>query len=166
MRLKKSYSAREVAALTGLTARQLQWWDARRLFAPAVRPRRTEAGGFTERRYSPLDFFELLVLADLRKRGFSVQKIRVLLDTLRSRFGVRLFEATSDGGRVRLLTNGREIYARTESGQFFDIFRDPTQPLLEIGEEGLLRDLNSRTSVRGRTKSRVRKPRRGDPQDE
>jgi DNA-binding transcriptional MerR regulator len=160
MRLKKSYSAREVAALTGLTARQLQWWDARRLFAPAVRPRRTEAGGFTERRYSPLDFFELLVLADLRKRGFSVQKLRVLLETLRTGFGVRLFDATSEGGRVRLLTNGREIYLRTESGLFFDIFRDPTQPLLEIGEEGLLRDLNSRTSVRGSGKPRSRKARR------
>ena len=30
------YTSREVAALTGLTARQLQWWDSRRLFTPAV----------------------------------------------------------------------------------------------------------------------------------
>ena len=36
MKLKKLYSSREVAALTGLTARQLQWWDSRRVFAPAV----------------------------------------------------------------------------------------------------------------------------------
>ena len=28
MRLKRTYSSREVAALTGLTARQLQLWDA------------------------------------------------------------------------------------------------------------------------------------------
>ena len=52
MRLKKYYSSREVASLTGLTARQLQWWDARRLFLPAIAPQRTEAGGFTERRYT------------------------------------------------------------------------------------------------------------------
>ena len=32
MQLKNSYSSREVAALTGLSARQLQWWDERRLF--------------------------------------------------------------------------------------------------------------------------------------
>src|SRR4029450_9502918 len=95
MRLKKHYSSREVAALTGLTARQLQWWDARRLFMPAIPSHRTEAGGFTEGGYSPLDLLELLVLADLRRRGFSVPQIRRLLDTLRSRFGVRLFEATS-----------------------------------------------------------------------
>ena len=35
--LKNTYTSREVAAMTGLTARQLQWWDARRLFAPAHR---------------------------------------------------------------------------------------------------------------------------------
>ena len=44
--------------MTGLTARQLQWWDARRLFLPAIAPQRTEAGGFTERRYTPLDVID------------------------------------------------------------------------------------------------------------
>ena len=47
MKLKKHYTSREVVGLTGLTARELQWWDARRLFTPAVAPHRTEAGGFT-----------------------------------------------------------------------------------------------------------------------
>ena len=85
MELKNSYSSREVAAMTGLTARQLQWWDARRLFQPAVSPKRTAAGGFTERRYTPVDLLELIVLADLRKQGMSVARIRKLLDTLRTR---------------------------------------------------------------------------------
>ena len=81
MELKNSYSAREVAAITGLTARQLQWWDAKRLFTPAVAPKRTEGGGYTERRYTPVDLLELMVLADLRRKGFSVARIRKLLDT-------------------------------------------------------------------------------------
>ena len=67
--LKQTYSAREVAAMTGLSARQLQWWDTRRIFAPHVAPRRTARGGYTERRYTPLDLIELLVLADLRRQG-------------------------------------------------------------------------------------------------
>ena len=70
MRLKRTYSSREVAGLTGLTARQLQVWDADGLLRPAVPTRRTVAGGYTERRYTPIDLFELLVLADLRRRGF------------------------------------------------------------------------------------------------
>ncbi len=72
MRLKKLYTSREVAALTGLSARQLQWWHTRRLFVPSVAPHKTESGGFTERRYTPVELLELMVLADLRRRGFSI----------------------------------------------------------------------------------------------
>src|SRR4029453_18834115 len=98
MELKNSYSAREVASLTGLSARQLQWWDDRRLFQSAVSPKPTAAGGFTERRYTPVDLLELMVLADLRRHGMTVARIRALLDTLRTRFGIRLFDAV--GGAV------------------------------------------------------------------
>jgi DNA-binding transcriptional MerR regulator len=152
VRLKKSYGSREVAALTGLSARQLQWWDARRLFTPAIASHPTPAGGFTERRYSPVDLLELLVLADMRRRGFSVHKIRRLLDTLRRRFGIRLFEAIGGGGPVKLLTDGREVYARTTTGEFFNLLREPDQPLLVIGEEGDLRELSSRVRSRSRKK--------------
>ena len=82
----------------GLTARQLQWWDERRLFQSAVAPKRTAAGGFTERRYTPVDLLELMVLADLRRQGMTVGRLRHLLETLRTRFGVRLFDAIGGGG--------------------------------------------------------------------
>ena len=65
MRLKHTYSSREVAALTGLTARQLQLWDAGGLLSPAVPSHPTPAGGYTERRYTPIELFELLVLENL-----------------------------------------------------------------------------------------------------
>ena len=81
MRLKKTYSSREVAAMTGLTARQLQIWSARGLLSPAIPSRRTAAGGYTERRYTPVELFELLVLADLRQRGFLLFDTQVLNPT-------------------------------------------------------------------------------------
>jgi DNA-binding transcriptional MerR regulator len=152
--LKNSYSAREVAARTGLTARQLQWWDARRLFASAVPSKRTAAGGFTERRYSPVDLLELMVLADLRKQGMSVGRIRLLLETLRDQFGIRLFDAVSGAGPLTLLTDGREIYARTESGEFFNLLRDPAQPLLVLGDELPLRQLAAKTRGRGKRRTK------------
>ncbi|HEY7441233.1 MAG TPA: MerR family transcriptional regulator [Vicinamibacterales bacterium] len=154
MRLKKHYSSRDVAALTGLSARQLQWWDAKRLLRPSVPTHRTAAGGFTERRYSPVDLFELVALADLRRRGFSVQKIRTILDILRGRFGVRLYDAISNGGPVQLLTDGRDVYVRTDAGQVFNLLRSPSQPLLVVSEEGALRTLNLRMRARGRRKKR------------
>jgi DNA-binding transcriptional MerR regulator len=155
--LKKNYSSREVAAITGLSARQLQWWDARKLIKPSIASHRTEAGGFTERRYSPVDLFELVVLADLRRSGLSVTKLRMLLDTLRRRFGIRLFDAIGGGGAITLLTDGTDIYARTDQGQFFNLLRAPTQPLLVIGNEGSNEEGLKELKVRMRSRPRRRK---------
>lgn len=151
MRLKRTYSSREVASLTGLTARQLQLWDASGLLPAAIAPRRTAAGGYTERRYTPIELFELLVLGDLRRKGFSIPQLHTILDVLKRRFGARLFDATGGGQAVQLLTDGREIYARTARGEFFNLLRAPTQPLLVVGNEDLLKELV------GRVKSRRRK---------
>jgi DNA-binding transcriptional MerR regulator len=155
VRLKKHYSSREVAALTGLTARQLQWWDARRLFKSAVASHRTAAGGFTERRYTPLDVLELQVLADLRRRGFSIPRLRRLLATLRETFGVRLYEAIGDDGPMTLYIGGDQLYARTQDGRLFNL-ESPSQPLLMVGGELSIRPLTARQRKR-RTSTVVRK---------
>ena len=155
MRLKKFYTSREVAGLTGLSARQLQWWDARRLFAPAIAPQRTQAGGFTERRYTAMDVLELQVLADLRRRGFSIPRLRRLLTALRDVFGVRLYEAIGDGGPMTLFLAGDQLYARTADGRFFNLDA-PTQPLLVVGDELSLRPLTARERRR-RPARRVKK---------
>ncbi len=148
MRLKKLYSSREVAALTGLTARQLQWWHARRLFIPSVSSHKTDAGGYTERRYTPVELLELMVLADLRRRRFSVHSLRRLLNALRAHFKIRLFEAIEGGGPVTLFIEGKQIYARTESGELYNILQNPRQPLLMVGEDVRLRQLVVREATR------------------
>lgn len=135
MQLKGSYSAREVSAFTGLSARQLQWWDTHGVFPPAVAPKRTPAGGFTERRYSPIDTLDLLVLAELRRRKYSVDDIRRIIEVLRTRFGARPHETLENTGRMTLLTDGREIFVKIED-RYFNLLRDPEQPLL-VGEERL-----------------------------
>lgn len=159
-----------MAAITGLTARQLQWWDERRLFLPAVAPKPTVAGGFTERRYTPVDLLELMVLADLRRQGLTVGRLRQLLETLRTRFNVRLFDAIGGSGSLTLLTDGRDVYARTAKGQFYNLLRDPEQPLLVIAPEPEWRELSSKPRAgthkgRGRraaaTKTRRKKPEEG-----
>src|SRR5215510_9313259 len=130
MRLKTSYSAREVAALTGLSARQLQGWDANRIFPSAIASRPTSLGGFTERRYSPVDVLELAALAELRRRGFTPLVLRQMMDTMRDYFRRRLSETLDDAGEVRLLTDGRGLFLRTRQGHIFDLLVDPTQPLV------------------------------------
>ena len=148
MRLKKTYSSREVAAMTGLSARQLQLWDASGLLSPAIPSHRTAAGGYTERRYTPIELFELLVMADLRQQGLTVPQLHAIVATLKDQFGVRLFDATGGGGAVQLLTDGRDLYARTSNGEFFNMLRTPAQPLLVVGNEGLLKELSGKIKPR------------------
>ncbi|MDO8834711.1 MAG: MerR family transcriptional regulator [Vicinamibacterales bacterium] len=152
MRLKKYYTSREVIGVTGLTADQLRWWERQKLVSPAVASHRTDAGGFTERRYTPVDLLELLVLADLRRRGFTIPELLDLIAALKEFFGVRLYEAAGDGGLVTLLTDGRDIYARTHDGRLFNILRDPTQALLVIGGEQRWKKLASRARPKKMTK--------------
>ncbi len=162
MRLKKHYTSREVAALTGLSARQLQWWDSRRLFASAIASHRTAAGGFTERRYTALDVIELQVLADLRRRGFSIPQLRRLLDTMKHVFGIRLYEAIGDGGPMTLFISGDQLYARAQDGQMFSL-DNPTQPLLMVGEDLPMRPLAARERKKRTTGSeRLSRRRRPD----
>jgi len=139
--------------MTGLTARQLQVWDAGGLLSSSIPSHKTEAGGYTERRYTPIELFELLVLADLRHRGFSVHQLYQLLKILRDQFGQRLYDATGGGESVQLFIDGREVYARTAGGAFFNLLRAPTQPLLVVGNEGLLKELSGK--VRAKRKKRT-----------
>ncbi len=133
MRLKMSYTSREVAALTGLSARQLQWWDANGIFMSAIASRRTSSGGFTERRYSPMDVLELMALADLRRKGFEPSQLKHLIDTLRDYFRRRLSETLDDAGELRLLTDGKALFLRTPQGHVFDLLVDPMQPMIADG---------------------------------
>ncbi|MCC6989319.1 MAG: MerR family transcriptional regulator [Acidobacteria bacterium] len=162
VKLKGHYSSREVAAETGLTARQLQWWDERGIFAPSVPTHKTAAGGYTERRYTPIELIELKVLADLRRRGISVARIRTLLAALRSRFKVRLFEAVEDGGPVALFIDGHDIYARTTAGEYYNLLENPRQPLLVLDQEPKLRRLTARDqSVRAKRARSAARPVQG-----
>ena len=153
MRLKKTYSSREVASLTGLTARQLQLWDAGGLLSPTIPSHKTDAGGYTECRYTPIELFELIVLADLRRRGFTIQQLHQILRILQEQFGERLYDATGGGGTVQLLTDGQEIYARTAAGDVFNLLKAPAQALLVIGDEGVLKELAGK--VKRKKKKRI-----------
>src|SRR6266536_4302479 len=75
----QSFTSSEVSQRTGLTPRQLQWWDEQRIVTPARQGHR--------RLYSAEDLAELSILSDLRRRGFSLQRIRRMLALLRRAFG-------------------------------------------------------------------------------
>src|SRR5216684_1652623 len=103
------FTSREVVALTGITLRQLQWWDERRIVVPAREGHR--------RLYATEDLAEVAVICELRRRGFSLQRVRKVMRFLQREFSKRLAETVSGSSDYHLLTDGREIYVETSPQQ-------------------------------------------------
>ena len=70
--------------------------------------------------------------AILRRRGFSLQRIRKMIDLLRREFGHRLAELLSRGPGLHLLTDGESIFLCDSERGVIDLLRDTQQPLLAI----------------------------------
>lgn len=119
-----SYTSSQVSERTSLTPRQLQWWDEQGIVVPARQGHR--------RLYSAKDLAELAILSDLRRRGFSLQRIRKMIDLLRREFGHRLAELLARGPGLHLLTDGESIFLCDSERGVIDLLRDTQQPLLAI----------------------------------
>jgi DNA-binding transcriptional MerR regulator len=111
-------------ALTGLSARQLQWWDERGLVVPLKQGHR--------RLYSLDDVAEVAVICDLRRRGFSLQRVRVVIRFLQKEFGKRLVETVSAASDYHLLTDGKRLFLETSPLQVIDILKNSRQPMFTI----------------------------------
>src|SRR5713101_2934744 len=118
------FTSREVVALTGITLRQLQWWDERRIVVPAREGHR--------RLYSTEDLAEVAVICELRRRGFSLQRVRKVMRFLQKEFSKRLAEAVSGASDYHLLTDGKTLYLETSAQQIVDILKNARQPMLAI----------------------------------
>ena len=71
--MQDSFSSRDVVAMTGVTARQLQWWDERGV----VKPERVGH----RRLYSMQNLTEITVICQLRRKGFPLQGVRKVIRT-------------------------------------------------------------------------------------
>src|SRR5579863_2823140 len=118
------FTSQEVVSLTGITPRQLQWWDERRIVVPLRRGH--------SRIYSLEDVTEISVICQLRRRGFSLQRVRKVVRFLQREFGKRLVETVSGASEYHLLTDGHTLYLETSARQILDILKNSRQPMLAI----------------------------------
>ena len=131
--MEKQFTSAEVVKLTGITPRQLQWWDERSIVRPKREGRR--------RMYSAEDLAEVAVICALRRKGFPLQRIRQVMKFLQREFGGRLAKAVSSGSEYHLLTDGRRIYVENSQRQVIDILKNSRQPLLGVCLSDAVRDL-------------------------
>ncbi|MGE5110444.1 MAG: MerR family transcriptional regulator, partial [Acidobacteriaceae bacterium] len=120
--MQSAFTSHDVVALTGITARQLQWWDERGIVVPAREGHR--------RLYTLDDVAEIAVICELRRRGFSLQRVRKVIRFLQRELGKRLVETVSAGAEYHLLTDGRNIFLENSAQGVIDVLKNSRQPLL------------------------------------
>ena len=122
--MQPPFTSRDVILLTGITPRQLQWWDERGIVVPAREGHR--------RLYSMEDLAEVAVICELRRKGFSLQRVRKVMRFLQREFSKRLAETVSGASDYHLLTDGKTLYLETSPRQIVDILKNARQPMFAV----------------------------------
>src|SRR5258708_23673235 len=122
--MEPRFTSAQVVKLTGITPRQLQWWDERGIVIPQRDGRR--------RLYCLDDITEVAVICALRRKGFPLQKVRRIMKFLQKEFGWRLAQAVSSDSDYHLLTDGKRVYLENSQKQLIDILKNSRQPLLGV----------------------------------
>ena len=118
------YTSNEVVKLTGISLRQLQWWDERGLVVPSREGHR--------RLYSMEDVAEIAVIVELRRKGFSLQRMRKVIRFLRNELGRRLAQTVTGESDYHLLTDGKHIFLENSEKQVIDLLKNARQPMLTV----------------------------------
>ncbi|HYO82412.1 MAG TPA: MerR family transcriptional regulator [Bryobacteraceae bacterium] len=121
---EQTYTSSDVSRIAQVSLRQLQWWDERKVVSP-----RHEGH---KRIYHPEEVVEVTVIAELRRKGFSLQKIRRVLRFLQKEMGKRLHEVLSGDHEVHLVTDGKTIYLEDSSERIIDILKNAKQPMFLV----------------------------------
>jgi len=124
MPMQDRFTSNEVVALTGITPRQLQWWDERGVVKPEHEGHR--------RVYSMNQVTEVAVICQLRRKGFSLQGVRKVMRFLEQEFDKKLAEIVDRNSDVHLLTDGKRLYLETSATQIVDILKNSNQPILGV----------------------------------
>ena len=138
---ERQFTSNQVIALTGITARQLQWWDERGLVVPARQGR--------NRLYTSDDLAEIAVLSELRRKGFSLQRVRKIMRFLQKELGRRLVETVTSGSEYHLLTDGKQIYLEDSANEIIDILKNSKQPIMSICISDAVREVHSEIRATG-----------------
>ena len=121
---ERTYSSSEVAQVANVSLRQLQWWDERKVVSP-----RHEGH---KRVYQAEEVIEITVIAELRRKGFSLQKIRRVLRFLQREMGKRLSDVMASNSDLHLVTDGKSIYLEDQQERIIDIIKNAKQPMFLV----------------------------------
>ena len=135
----------DVARMAGVSLRQMQWWDERKLVSPRIKDHR--------RVYITEQVLEILTVAALRRKGLSLQRIRKVLRLLRRDLGHQGGSLLAGKSKVYVITDGNSVVVDDDPDGVLNRIAQATHPIYLV----CLTDQMSRiTSKQDRPSSRYR----------
>src|SRR4029077_921180 len=90
-------------------------------------------------------------ICQLRRRGFSLQRMRKVIGFLRRGFGTSRPAAVSAVAEYHLLTDGTHLYLRTSARQVVDLLKNARQPMFDICLSDEVRRVRAEIQARKKT---------------
>jgi len=139
------FTSGEVAEISGVSLRQLQWWDEQNVVSPKQDGHR--------RVYEPHEVVEVSVIAELRRKGFSLQRIRRVVRYLHKEMSRKLGEALLGDAEMHLLTDGKAVYLEDRPERIIDVLKAARQPMFLVCVTDQLRRFETAVKKPARTET-------------
>jgi DNA-binding transcriptional MerR regulator len=115
------FGSGDVCQLAGVSRRQLQWWAERKIISPRQEGHR--------RLYASADVIAMMTIAELRRKGLSLQKIRRIVRPVRREIQRKLDQLVSGNSELYLVTDGKTSQFEHESARVIELLRNSLKPL-------------------------------------
>ena len=122
---KRHYTIPELVKFSGISRKQVNYWAKINLLMPAMREVNVmigRAGSY----YSAEEVVKAMIIADLKRAGFSLRQIQQVARNLQEH-GIKLNQSEN-----YLLTDGYSVYYASNNSEVIDIFRHHRQMLLLV----------------------------------
>ena len=152
---ERTFTTTEVTRIANVSLRQLQWWDERKVVSPRHKGHR--------RIYRPEEVVTVSLIAELRRKGFSLQTLRRVVRFLHREMGKHLSNVLDGESDLHLLTDGKSIYLEDRPGRVIDLFKNSQQPmfLVCVSDQAKRLTMPAKKPVRPATSQAGRKARTG-----
>jgi DNA-binding transcriptional MerR regulator len=144
----ETFSSQDVTRITGVSLRQLQWWDEQGVVSPIQRGHK--------RLYQLHEVMEVSLISELRRKGISLRKIRLVLRYLNKELGNGLLDSLRSGDESHLLTDGKNVYIENDHSQIVDILSNANQPMISVCMSDQVKRLTAAAPLKKAVKSETR----------
>jgi DNA-binding transcriptional MerR regulator len=138
------FFSKDVAQIVGISLRQLQWWDERKVVPPQQQDHR--------RVYTYLQVLEIFTVAALRRKGISLQRIRRVVRSLRRELGKRVHEGLADQPTLYVLTDGKSVHLEEQPAPILSRLSDARTGMYLVCLSDQIRAITSKLPRRYLTK--------------